>query len=105
MTARQVVRYRIEVVAEDGDACRKLLRHLCDMIDADKGGGAGYSVSKVYGSASCDVDAVDKLSEMEGRYSNVRAQLNALIAATANAALTGGEAVPSNGVVGRSDHV
>jgi hypothetical protein len=98
MTARQVVRYRIEVVAEDGDACSKLLRALCAMIDADKGGGAGYSVSKTYGSASCDVNALDNLSEMEGRYSTVRAQLNALIAATANTPVSGG--TPSAQVVG-----
>ena len=53
-----LVRLLIEVVGEDGDACRKLLRDLCDLIDADVGGAPGYSVSKIEGSASCDVDTL-----------------------------------------------
>ena len=57
-TVEPLVRLRIEVVGEDGDACRNLLRDLCDMIDADLAGAAGYSVSKIEGSASCDVDTL-----------------------------------------------
>jgi hypothetical protein len=57
-TLDPVVRLRIEVVGEDGDACRRLLRDLCDMIDADLAGAPGYSVSKIEGSASCDVDTL-----------------------------------------------
>ena len=53
-----LVRLRIEVIGEDGDACRKLLRDLCDMIDSDLDGAPCYSVSKIIGSASCDVDTL-----------------------------------------------
>jgi hypothetical protein len=57
-TVEPLVRLRIEVVGEDGDACRKLLRDLCDMVDADLAGAPGYSVSTIEGSASCDVETV-----------------------------------------------
>lgn len=55
---KRMVRLRIEVVGEDGDACRRLLRGLCDVIDADVAGAPGYDVSRDYGNASCEVDTV-----------------------------------------------
>ena len=57
-TVEPLVRLRIEVVGEYGDEYRNLPSYLCDMIDADHAGAAGYSVSKIEGSASCDVDTL-----------------------------------------------
>lgn len=50
-----VVKLSIDVVGADAEACRKLLRSLCDLIDSDFEGSPSYDVSKAYGSASCKV--------------------------------------------------
>lgn len=49
------VRLGIEVEADDGDACRGLLRRLCDMIDADLAGSPAYDISTMRGSVVCKV--------------------------------------------------
>ena len=61
-----LVRLKIEVVGEDGDACRKILRSLCGMMDEDFEGAPGYSVVHTDGSAVCDVDTVEPNTRLNG---------------------------------------
>lgn len=52
--------FGIEVVGVDRDECRKLLRQLCDDIDADRAGSPGYTISGGSGSVVCDVGICNK---------------------------------------------